>query len=130
MAKGETTFDWNALLVPRWSRSWHKHATNNPKICEQKNEVQIDGEKFLFNITLCYFLLISRLISCRSYLIGHLNIISLIWKWYTLILYGKKNKCVTFVESGHKSYLYIMRKRFIYSYFIQKERAIENDNDI
>ena len=34
------------------------------------------------------------------------------------------------MERGHKSYLYIMRKRFIYSYFIQKERAIENDNDI
>ena len=47
-----------------------------------------------------------------------------------LQLYGSKKKYFTFLEMAHKSYLYIMRKRFIYSYFIQKEKAIENDNDI
>lgn len=32
IASGDSVFVWNALFVPRWSRSWHKHATKRPKI--------------------------------------------------------------------------------------------------
>ena len=41
IASGDTTFDWKALLVPRWSKSWHKQATNNPNIYKSKIEMSM-----------------------------------------------------------------------------------------
>ena len=41
IASGDTTFDWKALLVPRWSKSWHKQATNNPNIYKIKRIMNV-----------------------------------------------------------------------------------------
>ena len=35
IASGDSTFDSNALFVPRWSKSWQRQATSKPKICKK-----------------------------------------------------------------------------------------------